>query len=217
MGFDLKTVYYLVLFFSFCYALIFGIQKGLKRQNYIFVYLLITFLVDFVLQIKIILYNLSSFNGAYYKAYAIFCIIFFCWFYYYSLSVKQRRFLLATTAFAVFYSLYIIDFRNNVVEPGLGIILSFHYIFISLNWFYYKIQKAEEKKLVDYPYFWISSGLLIWGGFFLFRIIPAKYFFENDPEFNYILKTINFIISTIMYCLFSMAIFKFRQHESASV
>lgn len=209
MGF----IYYTVLFIVVVWAFLLGWKKGFSKQHYLFYYLFITFIVDFILQTKIVLNNLPTFNGTYYKYYAIFCINFFAFFFSFVFRKKRRIILLITTLFINVGLISTVDFTSPTFENQLSISLPIFYILLSLMWFQFKLTQSIEEKITEDAYFWISSGLLIWSGFFLFRIIPAKYLFENDFEFNRLLKSINYITGTMMYFLFFVALLKFRKKQ----
>lgn len=206
-------VYNTVLIILTIWAFILGWKKGFSKQHYLFYYLFITFIVDFILQTKIVLNNLPTFNGTYYKYYSIFCINFFAFFYSFVFKKKRRIILLIITLLINVGLIYTVDFVSSTFESQLSISLPVFYILLSLMWFQLKLTQNIEEKIADDAYFWISSGLLIWSGFFLFRIIPAKYLFENDFEFNRLLKSINYITGTIMYLMFFAALLKFRKKE----
>lgn len=203
--------YNIILFFVVLWALIDGLKIGFKNQHFLFLSLFITFLIDVILQAEIILNNLPSFNGTYYKFYLIFCINFFAVFYAYIFQKKRRIVLIALSVLLNLSLIFTVDFTDPFFENHLGVSLPVFYILLALMWFQHKLTQNAEEKITDNPYFWVSSGLLIWGGFFLFRIIPAKYLFENDPAFNQFLKSMNFMVGSIMYLLFFVALLKFKK------
>jgi hypothetical protein len=198
----------LVLFSFYC-----GIKRGFKAQHYLFVYLFVTFLIDVLFQLKIIWKNTPSFNGVYYKYYFLFCINYFAYFYYLIWDKIRRKIALGLGVILTIGIILTVDFSHPFFENQLSISLPVFYVLISLIWFHFKLTRKEESGILDDPYFWISSGLILWGGFFLFRIIPAKYLYENDVEFNQFLKFLNYIVSCIMYLLFFVALLKFKRNE----
>jgi hypothetical protein len=174
-------------------------------------------MVDVVAQLKSMMLSEVVNNGVLYKYYLIFSINFFT-FFYFQVFRKKRRIIVGSITLLLNIGLIItVDFTKPVFENQMSIALPMFYVFLALMWFHYKLTQDIEKKITEESYFWVSSGLLIWGGFFLFRVIPAKYLFENDPKFYDTLKNINFIISTIMYLLFFVALLKFKKQEKADI
>ena len=206
-------IYYSVLILVCICFVVASFQKGIRHLNYLSFYLIVTVIIDFGLELrKILLSNIEN-NVIIYKFYFLFSINLFAFFYSFVFRNKRRIILAAITLLLNLGLISTIDFKSQAFEYQLSIAFPVFYVFLALMWFQYKLTQDIEKKITQEPYFWVSSGLLIWGGFFLFRVIPAEYLFENDPQFYDTLKKFNFIISTIMYLLFFVALLKFKKQE----
>jgi len=211
-----SIIYYSALILVCVCFVVSAFQKRFKHISYLSVYLVITIVVDFGLELrKIFLSNIEN-NVIVYKFYILFSINFFSFFYYQAFREKRRIVLSIITMLLNIGLAIMVDFTNPVFEDMLSIAFPMFYVFLALMWFHYKLTQDMEQKITEEPYFWISSGLLIWGGFILFRIIPAKYLAEYDPQLHKTLISINFIISTIMYLLFLVALLKFKKQDKVS-
>lgn len=61
------------------------------------------------------------------------------------------------------------------------------------------------------PIFWISTALLMWSCFFLFRVTPMFYFAKEDNEFLQFLRVGQNIINIGMYIMFYVALMKYEK------
>lgn len=179
----------------------------LSSQNFLFVYLVITFLVEIFSWIILLLGKEWSFQ---YTLYCIFCILFF-WLYYsrqFNRNLKKKLNLLS--AILVISILVLPNFLGETLNLKLISALPFFYIIYSMLWFYQKIAFPSKYKITDDPNFWISSGLLFWSCFFIFREIPRDYFNKTDKDFLNLLWEFLYVISSIMYILFFKGLMKYE-------
>jgi hypothetical protein len=69
----------------------------------------------------------------------------------------------------------------------------------------------DENKITDDPAFWISTALLMWSCFFIFRVTPMFFFAENDYEFLQFLKAGQNVINIFMYAMFYFSLMKYEK------
>lgn len=92
--------------------------------------------------------------------------------------------------------------------------MAMSYITLSFLWFFQKINNVDTKNIIDDPNFWISSGLLLWSTFFIFRVVPMYLFDKLDKDFlNSVITIFNFI-NCVMYFMFYISLVKFERQAS---
>ncbi|WP_345145952.1 hypothetical protein [Flavobacterium ginsengiterrae] len=89
--------------------------------------------------------------------------------------------------------------------------LPIFYILYSMLWFLQKITLTSEDKITDDPNFWISTALLLWSCFFIFRVIPRDLLNIEDKEFLILLREFLYGINCIMYLLFFKGLIKYER------
>lgn len=94
-------------------------------------------------------------------------------------------------------------------DEKLAVAVMIFLIIHSILWFYNKIIRIDGDEIYNDPTFWISSALLIWSSFAIFRCIPMYYFFYNDKEFSEMIKSNFDVINILMYTLFYIALIKY--------
>ncbi|WP_132034742.1 hypothetical protein [Flavobacterium circumlabens] len=115
--------------------------------------------------------------------------------------------------FSFILMIYILVSTNFLVEnldSKLVIALPIFYILNTMLWFYQKIALPSEGKITDDPIFWISAALLLWGCFFIFRVIPRYLFDSTDQGFLILLRELVYIVNSIMYLLFFKGLMKYE-------
>ena len=205
----MNIIYELILFFTLLKAIVLVRKFKLSNQNYLLVYLIGTFLVELFSRGIILIYKDSNWSMQY-NLYALFCILFF-WFYF---SRLFSPILKKITAFVVVIVLVFIVCHTKILgqdfDQRLGIVLSLFYILCSMLWFYQKISLPANDKITNDPNFWISTALLLWSCFFIFRVIPMYLFNDIDKEFSALLRSLNYVIDVIMYMMFYIALVKYE-------
>ncbi|WP_155845042.1 hypothetical protein [Chryseobacterium daeguense] len=97
----------------------------------------------------------------------------------------------------------------------IGISFALIYILYSLIWFYGKIKNPSLEKITNDPKFWIASGLLFWGVFFILRIIPRYFFNKVDGEVLIVSQSFFFIINIFFYLLFLISLIKYSKNNGS--
>jgi hypothetical protein len=89
---------------------------------------------------------------------------------------------------------------------GLGVTLALFYIILSLSWLFNEVRNVDEDFIAKKQVFWVSSAILLWSVFFLFRIVPMYWLEKNDLAFLIMLDKIFRIAVTVTYIIFIIAI-----------
>ncbi|WP_326982015.1 hypothetical protein VUJ46_17655 [Chryseobacterium sp. MYb264] len=90
------------------------------------------------------------------------------------------------------------------------------FIFESLLWYYHKLKNINEYKITDDFLFWISSGLLIWSVFFIFRAIPMYFLQDNDPNLlSFVIDAFS-VVNILTYLLFLIELIFMKKNERSS-
>jgi|SRR5690606_27856446 hypothetical protein len=188
-----------------------AVRYGFKKQFFLSIYLLITLVVEVNAIIHIKWFSTTN-TYTLYQHYALFCIIFFGYYYYRIFPKTYRYLVLIILIIAFILSILMINF-GLILSFGLGMIVSIVYVLYALLWYHYGLNNNLDKKISDNPHFWISSGLLFWGSFYVLKAYPAEYLIDKDPSFHTVLKNINYIVATIMYVLIGVGLLKFNKQK----
>lgn len=208
-----SLIYDIVLVSISGISLVLAVRYGMKKQYFLCLYLLVTF--GFELNSKINLLRFPVINTDWlYKSYILFCIVFFGIYYSRIFPKTYRNVAVILTLVALIAFVCIVDYSVRIFEPDLGILISVFYILLSLIWYFYALHHNLNQKITESPHFWISSALLLWGSFYIFRIYPAKYLHENAPSFHTTLKNINYLVATVMYVLMGIGLLKFNRQKT---
>jgi hypothetical protein len=175
-------VYEIILLLTLLKSIVLVRKFILSSQNYLFVYLLVTFLVEVFSWIILLIDKDSKFSFQY-IVYCIFCILFF-WFYYSRQFHKKLTKKVNVLSFIlIVYVLVFPGFLGENLDSRLVIALPIFYILYTMLWFYQKIALPSKDKITDDPSFWISTALLLWSCLFIFRVIAIYFFFIKDKCF----------------------------------
>lgn len=204
-----QILYLTVLFTVTVKSIVLAGKKGLSSQNYFAVFLLVSLGLELYGHYKI---YIREFDFAYlFNYYSIFMIIFF-YIYYSRIFSRQLRIIsLVLVVVILTYIVLFVKFYGENYANELGILVCFYFIINALIWFYTRLKNFDEFKIIDDPHFWVSSGLLFWSIFFIFRSIPMYFFKDNDPAFLQVLKNIQYGVNILMYTMFYTALNKFRK------
>lgn len=203
-------VYKILLLFPLIKSFILGRRYSFSTQNNLFIYLLVTSVNEWVSFVR----NLINSNvkvGLQYNLYFIFCIFFFSFFFFKLFAGIMKKILILVTIFSLVYILAFTNYLSEDFDKKIGIIITLFYIVISLLWFYHKISFFDKYKINSDPIFWISTALLMWSCFFLFRVTPMFYFAKEDNEFLQFLRVGQNIINIGMYIMFYVALMKYEK------
>ncbi len=205
----MNSIYETILLITLLKSIVLVRKFSLSSQNYLFIYLLITFLVE-VLSWIILLINKDSKFSFQYIVYCIFCILFFWFHYSRQCHKKLRKKVNILSVILIVYVLVFPGFLGEDLVSRLVIALPIFYILYSMLWFYQKVAFPSKDKITDDPNFWISTALLLWSCFFIFRVIPRYFFDTTDKDFLILLRELVYIINSIMYLLFFKALMKYE-------
>jgi len=198
----LNTIYELIIL---C-CLVFSIYKR-KTGQYFHIYILSVIAVDLLFSRVKKVYAVNS-NYVFF----LFIIISYLYFYYFFkknfLQKNYKRIWIGITIIFLCITL-VFQIQNNFLQfsPVTMVLLPLFYIFGSMGWFTYILNQRIEGPLFDKMAFWISSGLLIWSVFFLFRGLPMYYFNKTDPGFLNEISKVFTMINIITYSLFIRSLF----------
>lgn len=207
----LQISYLIILFLVVSLSVLLCIRKGGKQQDFLYIYLGVSFSIEFLMyMIQIYLTDNANF-GFLYNIYILFCTFFFLSFF--NENQKKEFTVLNKAAFLLFLLIYIVFIFKNYREVNqvIGISFSLLYILYSLIWLYGKIKYPNLKSILDDPKFWVSCALLFWGVFFILRIIPRYLFDKLDEQTLIISQSFFFIINIIFYLLFFLALIKYNK------
>lgn len=189
-----------IIFICLIKSLVLIKKNFLFYQNFLWLYLIITFSLEFYGAYKMVI---KEYDFAYlFNYYCIFLIIFFYIYYFKLLSKNLKKISSFIFLIVLILVLFFTKYYGSNFDIKLGLLVSFYFIINALIWFYYRLNNLDNNKITDNPNFWISSGLLLWSIFFIFRSLPMFFLKENDPAFLQLLKTIQHGINIIMYSMF---------------
>lgn len=192
-----------------CQSFILGRKYGFSSQNFLFVYLFVTFLIEgfsFIMD-KI---NENIIIGLPYNLYLIFVLSFFYLYYADQLPAVFKTLSGLFLAVSLLYIGIFTEFLGSAFDENIAVAVMLFLIVHAVIWFYCKLNSADEESILDNPCFWISSGLLLWGTFGIFRCLPMYYFYHTDQEFSDFIKA-NFTgVNIIFYTLIFISLHKYE-------
>lgn len=203
-------IYKIILLVPLVKSFYLGRRSSFSAQNYIFIYLLLTLVNEWSSFIRNQL-NPDVKVGIQYHLYFIFCILFFHFFYSYRFKYLFKKISTGVTILSLSYIFFFTNFLENDFDKKIGIAITLFYIIVSMLWFCQKITFFDEYRITDDPTFWISTALLMWSCFFIFRVTPMFFFAKNDNEFLQFLKVGQNIINIIMYSMFYISLIKYEK------
>jgi hypothetical protein len=203
----LITAYYIISFMVLIKGIIVLRGRKLSSQDYFLLYLIINFGVDFFSEI-----NLISTKSIQYNYLNLFNSFYFITFYFRYIKNKKIAVtiaIIALIAILLNIELFYVDKYN------LNIAITYCVINILqvLYWCSYKLNNISESKITEDPVFWISTSILLWSCFFLFRIIPMYLLDEIDKPFLKLLKQILNIVNIVCCVLFFIALNKYKSMD----
>lgn len=175
--------------------LIVSIVVKTQWKHFYYIYFLITMGVEII---TIYFHDLQRL----YNFLDIFSMVFF--YFLFRETLIYQRIVKGITISLVIFSVYLMVVSKTSYSIYTGIVFCLFSIFLSLSWFHSMIASGESEtlRITDRGLFWISSSLLMWSVFYLFRMTPMYWFNNRDPEFLYTLKYIFQIATIVSYGLF---------------
>jgi hypothetical protein len=195
------------------YLLVF--KRFTHQQSYLFIYLLAVIVIDIIpvnYPDSILINRNTLFLG-----YILFSLIYFGCIYHIKIKNRTFRFLNYVIIISILIlNMYSFEFDDNEKINLIAIIsLPIVFIYESIFWYLFKLKNIDEDKITDDFFFWISSGILIWSVFFVFRAIPMYFLQDNDPQLLSLVITAFSVVNTIMYILFLIGLI-FIKNERTS-
>ncbi|KMQ68130.1 hypothetical protein ACM39_09765 [Chryseobacterium sp. FH2] len=203
-------IYKIVLLIPLIKSFFLGRKYSFSAQNYLFVYLLITVVNEWISFIR----NKFDPNvkvGLQYNFYFIFCVVFFYFFYSKVFKNLLNKISLLSALLSLGYIVLSTNFLSDDFDKRIGITITLFYIINSMLWFYHKIIAFDEYKITDDPVFWISTALLMWSCFFIFRVTPMFFFDATDKGFLQFLRTSQNVVNIFMYIMFYISLMKYEK------
>jgi len=204
----LQLLYISCLTITTIKAIVLGFKYSLKAQNYSAFYLVITLCLEIFGIIKT---HLKQFDFAvYFNIYAIFCILFFGFYFSRVYIGNFKRIGIFVSTVLLVYVLFFVDFLSRKFVPQLGILVALFYIFSAIVWFFQKLKLPVQGKITNDPNFWVSTALLFWSTYIIFRFTPMYLFEKEDQFFLIILRKIGYVVNLIMYTFFYYSLTKYE-------
>ncbi|RQO38992.1 hypothetical protein DBR39_08330 [Chryseobacterium sp. KBW03] len=203
----LITAYYIISFMVLIKGIIVLRGRKLSSQDYFLLYLIVNFAVDFFSEI-----NLISTKSIQYNYLNLFNSFYFITFYF--RYIKNKKIVITIVIIALIAILLNIElFYVDKYNLNIAITYCVVNILQVLYWCSYKLNNISESKITEDPVFWISTSILLWSCFFLFRIIPMYLLDEIDKPFLKLLKQILNIINIVCCVLFFIALHKYKSMD----
>lgn len=183
-----NIIYYSILIV--CFVVSFHYERA--RHNYFWLYFLLVLCYEFFFSYKLIGIDIYGTSAILYSLF--FVIIFFR-----ELSYKNH---VKCIVYMVVTVIGIYLYTEKSYSINLGIMMAFIFIILGLIWLYNAFKINNQLSLIERQFFWISISLLLWGVFFLFRLIPMHLFEQTDIEFLRTLNTIFQWVTIVSYFIF---------------
>ncbi len=193
----LDVIYYNILGINFIVSIA---CKRLWKQ-FFFLYFGITIITEILITAEV-----SFITARIYNYLDLFCIGYFGYIYYKE-SGNSFVIKIALFIFLLLSSLFIFISETNY-SIMTGYLYCLFLIFISLFWLYRKISSEDgDGNILNLRFFWLSSSLLFWAVFYIFRMLPMYFFYTTDPQFLTEISKVFTIVNIITYLLFLRSLF----------
>ncbi|MCL9804441.1 hypothetical protein NAT51_02840 [Flavobacterium amniphilum] len=128
-------------------------------------------------------------------------------FYYGFQQNSFRKTIYAIGLLAVAFCVYIF-YGNGVKSYSIeaGVSASIAYVLFTLLWFISQLTNVDEISLLKKQAFWVSTSMLIWSVFFLFRLIPMYWLNINDIQFLTQINIAYQVLTIVCYCMLFRAL-----------
>lgn len=193
----LDVIYYNILGINFIVSI------ACKRlwEQFFFLYFGITIIAEILITAEV-----SFITARIYNYLDLFCIGYFGYIYYKE-SGNSFVIKIALFIFLLLSSLFIFISETNY-SIMTGYLYCLFLIFISLFWLYRKISSEDgDGNILNLRFFWLSSSLLFWAVFYIFRMLPMYFFNTTDPQFLTEISKVFTIVNIITYLLFLRSLF----------
>ncbi|HCN49270.1 MAG TPA: hypothetical protein DIT10_09265 [Chryseobacterium sp.] len=192
-------IYYNIININFIVSIAY---KRLWKQ-FFFLYFGITLVIEIMIavEMKIITSRIYSYLD-------LFCIGYFGYIYYKEINNSN----IIKTATLIFLTVSSFIILSSISEKEYSISTGYFYsvflTFIALFWLYKKISSIDEdNNILDLRFFWLSSSLLFWAVFYIFRMLPMYFFNNTDRDFLTKISHIFTFINITTYLLFLRSLF----------
>lgn len=204
----LKLLYLFCLTITTLKSIYLSWKLSLRAQNFLTIYLLVTLFIESFGTFK---GYLKQYDFAFlFNLYALFCIAFFGYYFYKSFMLTSKLIMIFGSICFLILGLTFVDYTGNEFPAKLGILVVFFYIFNAMMWFYQKLKLPVKDKITNDPNFWISTALLFWSTYMIFRFTPMYLFHKEDQFFLDLLINISSIVNITMYSLFFIGLLKYE-------
>lgn len=193
----LDVLYYIIIIINFIVSIIY---YRLWKQLF-WLYFGVTIIIEILFSVKA-----SFITAKWYNYLDLFCIAYFG--YIFSKEINNS-YIIKITFLLVFIlgGIFIFISKTNY-SIITGYLYCIFLILISLFWFYKKIlDENHENNILDLCFFWLSSSLLFWAVFYIFRMFPMYFFNKSDPEFLNEISNVFTMINIVTYLLFLRGLF----------
>lgn len=202
---SLNNIYYLSLIITFFLSLYLAYKRINKDQNHIYFYLFFTILNDIIIaKTQIIGQNISIF------IYTLFSIGYFFNVYIRIFKIEYIRYLIVILTICIITFGIFSQFSKgfHILNINFLVGLAIYYIILSLCWFLQKVMDLDSERMSEDFTFWISSGILLWGCFFIFRVLPTYLFNSQDPRFLIMIQNIFTGVNILTYWILFLGLAK---------
>ena len=205
MKLSLLFVYinFVIISFSLIYSMYLLLKKNIGyKQKYFFVYLIIVFITEILGYILRKNFGVNYFY--FYFPGVILNVLYFGLFY--CIEFRNLSFKRFTIFLTVFSLVGIVFFQYNdgtlMIASNVYLIVVFFDLIMALMWFYQIINNIDDTLITHKQAFWVSTGLLLWSIFNLFRLYPIYFLYKSDNELSQILMVVTNFVTVISYLMY---------------
>ena len=174
--------------------------RSIARKDILSFYFTAVLLVD--------LYMYFLFKKTEWNIHPYAMVFYICFFvYYYRALFNNRRIYYLVLSSIFLIGLSLVFSSDNPYSTPLIVLMSVVYVILPLSWFIKEIITVDEQKITNKQIFWVSTALLFWIIFFIFKMIPLYFFNKQDLEFLLVLDNIYQIATIISYLIFFKSLY----------
>lgn len=200
----LTYIYDIVVLATMSYSLyLYFWKKYTKKQRYFYIYITLIFLIDvFGGVLRIDYYHLNQFY--FYFPLFIFTILYFGYFFIQDYKDRINRILLFFSTALALTAVLFAQIKDDylVISPTTMLVIIIYQIVLSLQWFWYIVNHADEQNIIHKQAFWVSCALLIWSTFAIFRMYPMYDLAKMDKDFLSSIINVFEFVNIITYLLY---------------
>lgn len=192
----LQEIIHFVLIYG-CLIISFLYRKRTNSNLYIYFVIICT--------LETLPYLFSIEFNRFYSFSSLLYIAFFT--YYFSRQVSSYRNTVYAVGLFSFFCCLIFIFNAKETYPiPLAITFCAFFIILSFLYFFNQLKSRSRVYVFHKEAFWVSSALLLWSVFFLFRIIPMPWLEKNDISFLLLINNVFKGATMVSYLLFLIAV-----------